>query len=254
MTTTTKITMAELGDLRAEEILALRFCDFAWSLNDLPAPLMAQIRRVVRECAAKNLALAPRFFVAKEWLCPEGSTAIGIPFYLMHPKLLAMELTFKHEAEGAEPAEFLRLLRHELGHAFDHAYNISSKRDFKGVFGSPQLPYAPEFYLPDHSSKAYVEHLPGHYAQAHPLEDFAETFAVWLDPLSQWPRRYARRPGALAKLRFVENQAQIWAGALPLQQAPLLGEASKSVLPLSLHYKRQLTLMAKIRSHVTMER
>jgi hypothetical protein len=42
------------------------------------------------------------------------------------------------------------------------------------------------------------------YAQAHPDEDFAETFAVWLRPKSDWRKRYAGWP-ALKKLEYVDE-------------------------------------------------
>ena len=44
-----------------------------------------------------------------------------------------------------------------------------------------------------------------HYAQKHPDEDFAETFAVWLDPASRWRRRYKDWQVALAKLEYVDR-------------------------------------------------
>jgi hypothetical protein len=44
-----------------------------------------------------------------------------------------------------------------------------------------------------------VQHLGAWYAQAHPTEDFAETFAVWLKPHSAWRREYLGWP-AYAKL------------------------------------------------------
>jgi hypothetical protein len=49
-----------------------------------------------------------------------------------------------------------------------------------------------------------VRHLESGYAQSHPDEDFAETFAVWLDPASRWRERYAGWP-ALEKLLYVDE-------------------------------------------------
>ena len=45
------------------------------------------------------------------------------------------------------------------------------------------------------------------YAQSHPIEDFAETFAVWLRPGSRWRSRYADWP-ALRKLEYVDALMQ----------------------------------------------
>src|SRR5207249_11571059 len=49
-----------------------------------------------------------------------------------------------------------------------------------------------------------VHHLDHWYAQSHPDEDFAETFAVWLDPNSMWATRYAGWP-AQRKLEYLDR-------------------------------------------------
>jgi hypothetical protein len=49
-----------------------------------------------------------------------------------------------------------------------------------------------------------VQHLGAWYAQAHPTEDFAETFAVWLKPNSAWRREYLGWP-AFAKLEYIDG-------------------------------------------------
>jgi len=46
--------------------------------------------------------------------------------------------------------------------------------------------------------------LSGWYAQRHPDDDFAETFAVWLTPNSDWQKRYAGTP-ALDKLLYMDK-------------------------------------------------
>ena len=46
-------------------------------------------------------------------------------------------------------------------------------------------------------------HLDAWYAQSHPDEDFAETFAVWLTPNSEWRQRYDGWP-ALKKLEYMD--------------------------------------------------
>jgi hypothetical protein len=50
-----------------------------------------------------------------------------------------------------------------------------------------------------------VVHLPGWYAQKHPDEDWAETFAVWMTPGGDWRTRYAGWPEALAKLEYCDR-------------------------------------------------
>src|SRR5260370_25656418 len=87
----------------------------------------------------------------------------------------------------------------------DHAYGISSRRQWQKVFGSPETEYSPDTYRPRPYSKSFVRHLPNWYAQAHPDEDFAETFAVWLaTPPDQWRQRY-RGWKALEKLDYVDT-------------------------------------------------
>ena len=109
------------------------------------------------------------------------------------------------EVEGGTKAECMRLLRHETGHALQHAYNLQRRRQWQKTFGKASEPY-PDFYRPNPMSKRFVEHLDGWYAQAHPVEDFAETFAVWLTPRSNWRDRYARWP-ARKKLQYMEELA-----------------------------------------------
>jgi hypothetical protein len=73
------------------------------------------------------------------------------------------------------------------------------------MFGPYSRPYR-ERYRADPFSHDYVRHILGWYAQKHPDEDFAETFAVWLDPRSQWRERYASWT-ALRKLEYVDRVA-----------------------------------------------
>ena len=91
--------------------------------------------------------------------------------------------------EGGSEKQILKLLRHELGHCIDNAFRLRQNKKRQKLFGSSQLPY-PESYSPQKYSRSYVHYLGDNYAQSHPDEDFAETFAVWLDPNSHWERRY----------------------------------------------------------------
>jgi hypothetical protein len=61
-----------------------------------------------------------------------------------------------------------------------------------------------EEYRPEPFSRRYVSHLPGWYAQKHPDEDWAETFAVWLTPGLDWRKEYEDRPEALRKLEYCD--------------------------------------------------
>ena len=68
------------------------------------------------------------------------------------------------------------------------------------LFGPSSQRY-PRYYRPNPASKNFVQHLRLWYAQSHPDEDFAETFAVWLTPRANWRKRYAGWP-ALKKLNM----------------------------------------------------
>jgi hypothetical protein len=106
------------------------------------------------------------------------------------------------EVEGGDPDWCMRILRHEAGHVIDNAHKLRLKRRRRELFGPSSLAY-PEFYDPKPYSKSFVLHLDPWYSQAHPDEDFAETFAVWLTPESDWRTRYDGWP-ALAKLEYVD--------------------------------------------------
>jgi hypothetical protein len=97
-------------------------------------------------------------------------------------------------------------LRHEAGHAFTYAYKLHNSPEWKRLFGPFRRPYH-DNYRPVPFSREYVRHLPGWYAQKHPDEDFAETFAVWLTPRSNWRKRY-RGWAAMEKLRYLDRLAR----------------------------------------------
>jgi hypothetical protein len=142
------------------------------------------------------------------------------------------------EAEGSEKKECLRILRHETGHAISHAYQLYFRKEWKKIFGDFRKPY-PLWYVPDISSKNFVTHLNAWYAQAHPLEDFAETFAVWLKPNSGWEKIYNDWP-ALTKLKYVDTLMQEIKNMEPLlsgrtEYAPL----SRLKRTLAKHYAKK---------------
>src|SRR6187397_2239764 len=181
-------------------LLDVRMCDLPVAIE---GPIADRIARVREEMAAKGVRCPIHFYLADEWFTPDGATAIAIPFYLAHPRLEKLEESQMFEVEGGEHEWSMRILRHEAGHAIDNAYRLRRRRQRRDVFGSPSEPY-PEFYTPKPYSKSYVLHLDSWYAQSHPDEDFAETFAVWLSPASEWRQRYAGWP-ALRKLEYMDR-------------------------------------------------
>ena len=122
----------------------------------------------------------PHFWLSDEWFSPDGIPGIAIPFYLAHPRLARLELHQMLEVEGGTHEWCMKILRHEAGHAIENAYQAAPAG--AGVASSSAArrePY-PEYYTPRPYSKSFVIHLDAWYAQSHPDEDFAETFAVWL--------------------------------------------------------------------------
>jgi hypothetical protein len=192
------------------ELLALRFCDLDLTIT---GELEARIVQLQSELDARGLAFRPHFWLSNEWFTPDGVPGVAIPFYLAHPRLAKLELAQMLEVEGGTAAWCLKILRHEAGHAIENAYNLRRRRKRVETFGSTRVPY-PEFYAPRPYSKSFVTHLDAWYAQAHPDEDFAETFAVWLDPASQWRERYGDWP-ALRKLEYMDELMTALRGVAP---------------------------------------
>ena len=204
--------------------------------------LQARTLQLDRELAEKGLQLRPAFFLTGEWLSPSGEAAIGIPFFLAHPRLKALESRMMFETEGGTPPWCMKLLRHEAGHAFDHAYKLSRRDDWKEVFGSPRTKYQPYYYEVDPSSRDFVRNVPDHYAQAHPVEDFAETFAVWLNPTTDWRKRY-KGWRAVSKLRYVERlMREVRLRPVPRRKPAVGPEAHTLQSTLRSYYARKLRL------------
>ena len=165
-------------------------------LEDRVAELYADIgRRGIRFC--------PHTWLSNDWFSPDGVPGIAIPFYLAHPRLMRLERRQVRQVEGGSREECMKILRHECGHAIQHAYQLQRRRRYQRLFGKSSHPY-PESYRPNPASRRYVQHLPLYYAQSHPDEDFAETFAVWLQPRATWRKRY-HAWHALEKLEYVDE-------------------------------------------------
>ena len=195
-----------------ERLLDLRLCDLRLQLNG--SPIDPLIRQVLKELRAKGLRFRPHFWIADDWFTPDGVPGVAVPFYVVHPRLARIEQSFMLEVEGGTPEWALRILRHEVGHAIENAFRLRRRKKRRELFGSTAQPY-PDSYIPRPYSKSYVNHLESWYAQSHPDEDFAETFAVWLTPGSEWAKRYAGWK-ALRKLEYVDTLMKELAGRPPL--------------------------------------
>src|SRR5277367_1084129 len=201
------------ASLKDDELLKWRICALHVAIQG--SELEPRVAQLYDELAARGLNFRPGCYLGDEWFSPEGVPAIAMPFYLAHPRLKILEHRQMLEVEGGTPEWCQQLLRHECGHAIDHAYRFSSRDDWRRIFGSPETEYAPETYQPRPYSKGFVRHLPNWYAQAHPDEDFAETFAVWLSMKPEDWREQYHGWKALEKLEFVHSLMEEAANTKP---------------------------------------
>jgi putative zinc-binding metallo-peptidase len=227
-----------------EQLLAMRVCDLKLSIER--SPLARQVRRLYAELERRGIALRPHVWLSDEWFSPDGVPGIAIPFYLAHPRLERLERRIMREAEGGNSRLLLRILRHEAGHALDNAYRLRRRRRWRDVFGPASLPY-PARYRARAGSRRYVHHLGEWYAQAHPTEDFAETFAVWLAPKSGWRKSYADWP-AFHKLQAVEELiAGVRGKRPPVRNRTRIEPLESNTRTLAQHYRRKLARNRQIR-------
>jgi hypothetical protein len=201
----------DLDDASDEALLALRLCDLPIELAQ--TPMARRVSRLHRELAARNIVARPHVWLAEEFFTPHRVPGFAVPFYLAHPRLMRLERAQMYECEGAAEAECRRILRHEAGHALDEAYGFNKRSRYVRLFGDPNRPY-PDTYRPRVDSRDHVINLAGWYAQAHPVEDFAETFAAWLNPYTDWRTSYESWP-ALEKLAYVDELMQEIANRAP---------------------------------------
>ena len=215
-----RVWWAKLPD---DELLDLRLCDL--KVQVAGTEVEHRVARLHDELARKGLSFRPHTWLSSEWFSPDGVPGIALPFYLAHPRLIRLEEKQMLAAEGATEHACMKLLRHEAGHCIDTAYRLHRRKRWRELFGRFTEPY-PDFYRPRPRSRDYVLHLDGWYAQAHPAEDFAETFAVWLGSGTRWRQRYRTWP-ALRKLEYVDELMQEIAG----EPAPV--RSRRRVEPLS---------------------
>ena len=184
-----------------ERLLDVRLCDL--SLEFAGSQLEGEVKQLYSELKSRGVHFRPHIWLSDEWFTPDNVPGIAVPFYLAHPRLRELEQSQMLEVEGGTHDWCMRILRHEAGHALDNAHRLHRRSRYRELFGSYHQPY-PDSYKPKPYTKRFVIHLDMWYAQAHPAEDFAETFAVWLNPNSRWQEQYANWP-AIHKLRYVDE-------------------------------------------------
>ena len=176
------------------------------------SPVQKYVDQLYHELDRRGLkTFRPVCYLTDEWGCPDQQPVLGIPFYLADPTLRSLE----HAVDALESErQIMMYMRHEAGHVFNYAYRLYTTPEWRELFGPFFRAYRDE-YRPVPFSKKFVRHIEGWYAQKHPDEDFAETFAVWLTPRSPWRRQYKGWP-AMRKLRYVERMAKQLATVEPI--------------------------------------
>jgi hypothetical protein len=228
-----------LRDIPDEVFLRTRVRDLP--IKELPKRYMDAIVDVEKELIGANLNhLEIDYFIADEWFCPDGSTSVAIPFWLTTKRLTKIEKSIIGKVEGETVKEFKMLLRHEIGHCIEHAFRLSKTKYWQLLFGDPKIPYRTSNYSWIKNTADFVNHLPDGYAQCHPEEDFAETFAVWINPKSDWKNRYKSHKGAYLKLQYVDRVVKEVSRRNPRKKSSRLSEAIRMRKTLSQSYTDRL--------------
>ena len=199
--------------LSDDELLEKKISQLGLKLDG--TELQPLIQQLYDELSQRGLVFHPPCHVGDEWFVPIGIPAIFIPFFLVHDRLRKLERKLILEVEGETPEWFMKLMRHEAAHAYSYAYQLYKKKKWQQTFGLASTEET-EFYRPRPYSRSYVVHLDDWYAQSHPDEDFAETFAIWLTPGLDWRERFQGWK-ALQKLEYLDELIRSLAGKLPVQ-------------------------------------
>ena len=230
-------------DLSDEELLQVRIRDLKLQIPD--SCIEPFVERLYGELAAQGIACRPPCYLADEWLPPDKIPTIGIPFCLAHPRLRQLEQKMMYEIEGGTDDICMKLLRHECGHALNYTYRLYRRTRWRELFGLFSATYSASYYYQPYSRR-FVVHLEDNYAQSHPDEDFAETFAVWLTPGSHWRQKYKDWP-VIRKLHYVDRVMRDIAETPPVTtfkgRPPY--SAARMTSTLAAHYERKRRVLGR---------
>jgi hypothetical protein len=187
-------------------LLNTRICDLKLSFEQ--TLLYRCIQKLYSELELKKLSFKPPYYftcAGDEWGCPDRVPIMGIPFHLTDSRLIRIEKEMGYTTY--DKRDLMILLRHEAGHAINYAYELFDEPEWREVFGDFYTTYPSNFRFKFNPfSRSYVKSQgdPKYYAQAHPDEDFAETFAIWLTPRSNWRNIYKKWP-SIKKLEYTDS-------------------------------------------------
>ncbi len=228
-------------ELPDEELLQMRVRDLNVQIPG--SPVEPYVDRLYAELHAQEIQFHPPCYLADEWLTPDKVPIVGIPFCLVHPRLRQLEQKMMYEVEGGTEESCMKLLRHECGHAISYAYQLYRRTRWRQLFGLFSATYSNSYYYQPYSRR-FVIHLKDNYAQSHPDEDFAETFAVWLTPGSQWQEKYKGWP-VIKKLHYMDRVMKDIADKPPpvtLKGHPPYS-ATRMTSTLAAHYERKRRIL-----------
>ncbi|MCP3916339.1 MAG: hypothetical protein GY711_12350 [bacterium] len=219
-----------------DELLDWRLCDLGLELEG--TALQERLDQLDNELERAGLRFRPYAWLSSDWFTPDGATGFAIPFFLAHTRLMRLERAQMLEVEGGTHEWCMKLLRHETAHAIDNAYRMHRQRRWRDTFGRFSEPYRAS-YTPDPTSRDFVQNLDYWYAQSHPAEDWAETFAIWLRPGGRWRKRYASWP-AIEKIEFVDGwMKEIADQAPPVRTRSKLESVARLKITLREYYSRK---------------
>jgi hypothetical protein len=201
----------DIAALEWFKLLATRLCDLPLKIPG--SHLENSLNRLYAELERSGIGFKPAVYLSDGWGCPDAVPIIGIPFYLADWHVYQAVNVFFDPAPFEE-TEIIRYLRHETGHALNYAYLLHQEPEWEQTFGSYAKPYQDNYRAIPFDPR-FIRHAAGWYAQKHPDEDFAETFAVWLDPDSGWREIYTNTP-VMPKLRYIEAAVKAFGKIPPL--------------------------------------
>jgi hypothetical protein len=200
----------ELSKTERQNLLGRKLCEMPLAIPG--SHLEAGVNRLYDELDKAGITFRPGTYLSDSWGCPSEVPIIGIPFYLADAEVYQAVNEFI-EPNPWDNSEIIKYLRHECGHAMNYAYLWHEEPEWEKSFGPYEKTYK-DNYKSIPFDTHFVRHSDGWYAQKHPDEDFAETFAVWLAPDSNWREVYKRTP-ALFKLEYIDSAVGKFAGKAP---------------------------------------
>jgi hypothetical protein len=227
--------MKRLDRIGQKGLLDTRLCDLNLKIEG--TLVNTCIKGVLREIAKKGIKITPHFWVSDEWFSPDGTPGVAVPFYLLHPKLMKLEKKMMGEIEGGTKLSCTKIIRHEMGHVLDNAFKLRNLKIRQRHFGHSSKAY-PDYYYPVKDTTKFVHHLEDWYAQAHPDEDWAECFAVWLSS-PNWKRKF-KNWDCFPKMEYLDQIMKKIAGKKPkVSNKFILDPISESTLTLREYYEKK---------------